>query len=73
MSISLSYQVKNYMTKEVNTIDHEATVFEAAQVMAADPEFEGYVVILEKGKPKGILTERDIVNKVIAQKLERAR
>jgi len=58
------------MTKKVNTLDHETTVLDAAKVMAADSTFGGYVVILKQGKPIGILTERDIVNKMLAQDLD---
>ena len=63
-------QVKKYMTKEVNTIDYDAKVTEAASLMSADKEYEGYVIILRKGKPKGIVTERDLVNKVIVGGLD---
>ena len=58
------------MTKEVNTIDYDATVDAAAKIMAADENYEGYVIVLEKGKPMGILTERDIVNKVVVGGLD---
>lgn len=66
----MSYQVKNYMTKEVNTMNLEATVMEAVKIMAADKNLEGYVIILDKGKPVGIVTERDIINKVLAKELD---
>lgn len=66
----MSYQIKNYMTKEVNTINLEATVMEAVKTMAADKNYEGYVIILDKGKPVGIVTERDIINKVLAKELD---
>jgi CBS domain-containing protein len=63
----MSYQVKDFMTKEVITIDLDAPVTDVARVMAADKNFGGYVVILEKGRPVGIITERDVVNKITAQ------
>ena len=66
----LSYQVKDYMTKEVHTIDSDATVIDAAKQIAADETYEGYVVVLKKGKPVGMVTERDIVNKVLAMELD---
>lgn len=66
-------QVKKYMTKEVNTLDYDANVTEAASLMAADKEYEGYVIILRKGKPEGIVTERDLVNKVIVGGLDPAK
>jgi CBS domain-containing protein len=68
----MSYQVKDYMTKEVNTVDYDATVTEAANIMASDKNYEGYVIILQKGKPIGIVTERDLVNKVIVGGLDPA-
>ena len=66
-------QVKKYMTKEVNTLDYDAKVTEAASLMAADKEYEGYVIILRKGKPVGIVTERDLVNKVLVGGLDPAK
>ncbi len=66
----MSYQVKDYMRKEVNTIDCDAKVTEAAMAMAADEKREGYVICLIKGKPAGIVSNIDIVNKVVAKKLD---
>ncbi len=63
-------QVKKYMTKTVNTLDYNAMVMEAANIMAADTDYEGYVIILQKGKPIGMVTERDLVNKVIVGGLD---
>jgi CBS domain-containing protein len=63
-------QVKKYMTKEVNTLTQNTTVAAAAKKMVADENYEGYVIVLQKGKPMGILTERDIVNKVVAGELD---
>ena len=63
----MSYQVKDIMIKDVITIDLDASVTDVANVMAADENFGGYVVILEKGRPVGIITERDIVNKITSQ------
>ena len=58
------------MSKEVHTVDYDASVMEAAKQMAADEAHEGYVLILQKGKPKGIITERDLVNKVLVGGLD---
>jgi len=66
----LSYQVKDYMTKEVHTINSEATVIDAAKQIASDEKYEGYVIVLKKSKPLGMVTERDIVNKVLAAGLD---
>jgi CBS domain-containing protein len=61
------------MTKEVTTIDYDATASEAANMMAVDKDYKGYVIVLQKGKPKGIVTERDLVNKVIVGGLDPAK
>ncbi len=66
----MSYQVKDYMTKKVNTIDCDAKVIEAAIAMSVDEKKEGYVICLVKGKPIGIIANIDIVNKVVAKKLD---
>jgi CBS domain-containing protein len=66
------YLIKDVMNKNVVTIDHKSSVFEAAEAMAQDPDAAGYVVVLQQGKPIGIVTERDIVHKVIAQKVNPA-
>jgi len=58
------------MSKEVHTVDYDATVTEAAGIMAADENNQGYVIVLKKGTPKGIVTERDLVNKVVAGRLD---
>jgi signal-transduction protein with cAMP-binding, CBS, and nucleotidyltransferase domain len=64
----MSYLIKDVMTQHVVTVDHQDSVFDAAEAMAHDPDAAGYVVILQQGTPIGIVTERDIVHKVIAQK-----
>jgi CBS domain-containing protein len=58
------------MTKEVATIDYDSTVSEAANLMATVKVYEGYVIVLQKGKPKGIVTERDLVSKVLGGGLD---
>jgi CBS domain-containing protein len=58
------------MTKEINTIDYNATITDVAKVMAADKNFGGYVIILKKGEPVGIITERDIVNEITAKEID---
>jgi CBS domain-containing protein len=63
--------VKDYMRKAVSTIDEEATVSEASKAMLADGV--GYLVVLDVGRPIGLVTERDLVNKVLAKDLEPSR
>jgi CBS domain-containing protein len=64
--------IKEFMAKPVITIDINDTVFEASEVMTQDPQANGYVVVLKQGKPTGIVTERDIVQKVVSKRLDPA-
>ena len=57
--------VKDLMSKKVNKIDYKKTVYDASKVMAK--ERRGYVVVTNKGKPIGILTDSDVLEKVIAK------
>ena len=50
------------MKTEINPIDYDTTVRDAAKVMGVS----SYVIVLKKGKPVGIVTERDIINNVLA-------
>ncbi len=60
----MSYAVKDYMDKDFPTIEVTASVVEAAKVVSANNK--GYAIVLEKGAPKGIVTEWDLVSKVLA-------
>ena len=62
----MSYLVKDYMTKEVLTIDENQSAADAATTMATDQMAQGYVIVLSKGSPIGIVTQRDLVNKILA-------
>ena len=58
--------VKDLMTKKVLTVDTQKTVFEAAQLMGQKEV--GDVIVLDTEMPIGIVTERDIVRRVVAKK-----
>jgi CBS domain-containing protein len=58
--------VKNLMTKRVITIDVHRTVFDAAELMSN--KGVGCLVIMEGEMPRGIVTERDFVRRVVAKK-----
>jgi CBS domain-containing protein len=60
----MSYYVKDYMDKEFPTLEVEASVVDAAKKLVN--ENKGYVIVLEKGKPYGIVTELDLVTKILA-------
>jgi len=58
-------KVEDVMVREVITIDENSTVKEAAQVMN---KFEiGCLIAVRKGKAMGIITERDLLKRVVAE------
>ena len=58
--------VKDFMTTNVITIDVQATVLEAAKLM--HQQDVGDLVVMDGVVAKGIVTERDLVRRVMAQK-----
>jgi CBS domain-containing protein len=58
--------VKDFMTKGVLTIDSTRTVIEAAELMSLKEV--GDIIVTETEKPRGIVTERDFVRRVIAKR-----
>lgn len=62
----MSYRVKDYMSKEVPTVDEHTLIPEAAQAIS-EP---GFLIVLRKGKPIGIVTEYDFVKKVLAPEVD---
>ncbi len=58
--------VKDIMTKEVVTIDPNKTVFEAAELMESSGL--GCLIVVIKAFPVGIITERDIVRRIVAKR-----
>ena len=59
-------KVEEVMTRGVLTIDSNKTVAEAAELMTQKEV--GDVVITENESPRGIVTERDFVRRVVAKK-----
>jgi len=57
--------VKDLMSRKVNKIEEYKTVYHAARKMAE--ERRGYVIVMKKDKPIGILTDSDILEKVISK------
>jgi CBS domain-containing protein len=57
--------VEDIMAKKVVTIDHEATVKDAASLMARRKC--SCLVVLQGGAAVGIVTERDLVRKILAE------
>jgi CBS domain-containing protein len=63
--VYVSLKVDDVMVKEVITIDENSTVKEAADVMN---RFEiGCLIVTKDGKADGILTERDLLKRVVGQ------
>ncbi|MEM3612562.1 MAG: CBS domain-containing protein [Candidatus Bathyarchaeia archaeon] len=61
----LTLRVEDVMVREVITIDEESSVREAAEVMN---KFEiGCLIAVRKGKAVGIITERDLLKRVVAE------
>jgi CBS domain-containing protein len=56
------YFARDIMKEEVVTVDSAATVMDAAKKM--DEKNIGCVIVMEKERPLGILTERDFVKKI---------
>ena len=59
----MNMTVRDIMRKKLETIEEMASVQEAAKKMK-DKNVSSLVVVDEKGKPQGLLTERDLVRKV---------
>jgi CBS domain-containing protein len=60
-------KVKDIMTKNVVSISVDKSVFEAAELMCSSQL--GCLVVVDGEVPVGIVTERDIVRRVVAKKL----
>lgn len=58
--------VKDIMTKEVITIETTKTIFDAAELMTE--KGLGCLIVVIKGFPVGIITERDIVRRIVAKR-----
>ena len=58
------FPVKDYMMREIATIDSGASALDASKMMK--DKNTGYLIVLEKAQPAGILTHGDIVTKVTA-------
>jgi CBS domain-containing protein len=62
--------VGKYMRVEMITIDINQSAWDAAKLMRE--KNEGMVIITQGGRPVGIVTERDMLNKVVADDLPAA-
>jgi CBS domain-containing protein len=62
----MSLKVKDLMVTNLITIDAEATVKKAAEIM--DKHDIGCLIVVSFGNPVGIVTERDMLRRVLLQK-----
>lgn len=69
--VDISYRIKDYMVKDVVTADVEDSAVEASKTMLS--KGVGSLIVLEKGRPKGIVTERDLVQRVMGKDIDPAK
>ena len=62
----MSYKVKDYMDAFFKTVDINASIREAASIIAGN-QVQGFLIVTDKGVPKGVVTSIDIVIKVVAE------
>jgi len=62
----MSLQVKDVMVKDIITVEAEETVKKAAELM--DKHNIGCLIVINFGNPVGIVTERDMLKKVILER-----
>ncbi len=56
-------QIEHVMTRDVITVESGSSLRDAVELMN---KYEiGCIIVLEKGKPAGIITERDLLKKVL--------
>ena len=61
-------QVEHVMTRDVITIESGSSLRDAVELM--NKHEIGCIIVLEKGKPLGIITERDLLKKVLVNVAE---
>lgn len=61
----MSPEVKNFMVTNVITVSAEATVWEAVGLM--NQHEIGCLIVMKKAEPVGIVTERDMLKRVLAK------
>jgi CBS domain-containing protein len=64
----MSLKVEDVMVEDVISVSEKATVREAAELM--NKHEIGSLVVIRKGKPVGIVTETDMVKRVILKPLD---
>jgi CBS domain-containing protein len=60
--------LKDLVCRELATVEPDATLYEVARLM--ESRGVGSVLVLSRGRPRGIITDRDIVVRCVAQNLD---
>ena len=63
--ISIMGQIRDIMEKDVITIENDKTAQDAAKIIAEKDI--SFLVILNEGKPQGVLSESDFVRKIAVE------
>jgi CBS domain-containing protein len=63
----MTAKVEDFMTQKVITIDASKSILVAAKVLR-DQKI-GSIVVTQRGKPVGILTDRDVITRAVAEEL----
>jgi len=63
--------VRDLMSRKINIVSGKATIVKAAKIMTKSRR--GYVVVVKNGKPIGILTDSDIIEKVVSKNKDPSR
>ncbi|MEM3041899.1 MAG: CBS domain-containing protein, partial [Nitrososphaerota archaeon] len=63
----MPYLVKDYMVKDFPKVDEKTSAIDAARAMVASSR--GFLIVLKEGRPEGIVTEHDFIEKIIARDL----
>ncbi|MBN2458186.1 CBS domain-containing protein [Candidatus Woesearchaeota archaeon] len=61
-------EIRSVMNTRVTTLPRDASVFRAAKLMAK--KYISCVIITDGRKPAGMITERDMLSRVMAKKLD---
>jgi CBS domain-containing protein len=61
-------KIEDWMSKPVTTVKKDDTVFDTVKLM--DEHNIGVVAVVDKHKPVGIVTERDILRRVVCKEID---
>jgi CBS domain-containing protein len=61
----MAFHVKDYMVKDIPTIDTEASALEACKIMTVKQE--AYLIVFRGEQPEGIVTEGDLMRKIVGE------